>query len=170
MSDPIRALRTEREHLVKRIADIDSAIGAYEQWIKDVARLLPDGDSTTLAPSPSVPTQVGPDTHEAKSGNADLELTHEVPQTPIRDFERIAREIFNEIDEPVQRAEMLVLLQERGVIVHGKDPSNTIGTRFARMGDVINLKPYGFWLSSRDFEPAGYEAPARVSSTLIDTL
>ena len=78
--------------------------------------------------------------------------------TPLPVFEKMTLRMFAETDVPLPRGDAYARLQEMGVVVPGVEPPNTMTTRFSRMNEITNLKGHGYWLKSRPYPPAGYEA------------
>ena len=154
MENPIEALRAEREQLCARIAEIDKALSSYEAWEKKVSALLGH------LPYVKAPVAYTGDVPAAAHEKAEP-VKNKVVQTPIAEFQDMARKVLGEIDRPLQRAELWELLRDRGLVIDSNDPPNAIGTRLSRMPDVVNLKGYGFWLAARPYAAADHLPKAR---------
>lgn len=156
--DPVEALRREREALEQRIRDIDRAIQEYEAWAQRWRGVLlghTSREEPVLAAPPAepAPSVVGGSYGEA----ADPAPIFSKRSTPVAEFESKALDLLSEVGEPLNRSQFLEQIEERGVVIGGAEPKNTLSARLSRMREVTNLKGFGYWLRSRPYEPAGYQ-------------
>lgn len=161
MENPIEALRAEREQLCARIAEIDEALSSYEAWEKKVTALL---GHLPYVKAPVAYAGGMPVVTEDKAEP----VKDKVVQTPIAEFQDMARKVLAEIDRPLQRAELWDLLRNRGLVIDSSDPPNAIGTRLSRMPDVVNLKGFGFWLDARPYPEANHLPKAQEDGDFPD--
>ncbi|WP_340643984.1 hypothetical protein [Phenylobacterium sp.] len=67
-----------------------------------------------------------------------------------------AKEVLIEKGEPMYRAPLNAALEEKGIIIRGKDPLVVLSTMLWRMKDVVPFhKGVGYWPANTD-APAGY--------------
>lgn len=149
MENPIEALRAEREHLCARIEEIDEALALYGAWEKKMTALL---GHLPYVKAPVAYVRGMPDAPQDKAEP----VKDKVFQTPITEFQDMARKVMAETERPLQRAELWEILSDRGLVIDSKDPPNAIGTRLSRMPDVVNLKGFGFWLAARPYAEANH--------------
>jgi hypothetical protein len=147
--DKIEELRRERARLASRLKVVDEAIAAYAAW--------ETAASAALGSDPSLRTQHEPEAHVAQQ-------TQKRAATPMAEFTREAELVLREAERPLPRTSFLAALEDRGVVVGGADPRNTLSARLARLPDVINITGYGYWHKERPFPPAGYLSEERKSA------
>ncbi|MBL4598612.1 MAG: hypothetical protein JKX93_06535 [Rhizobiaceae bacterium] len=81
---------------------------------------------------------------------------------------RITQEILNEVNIPMPRSKILQALKDRGIVIGGSNPANTLGTTLGRNKDLfINLDGYGYWLITRDCPQVSYYAKDQDSSDVF---
>lgn len=75
------------------------------------------------------------------------------------DVAAAARQIIEEVGDPVPRADMLRLLAEKGIVIVGKDPEQVLSTMLWRMREkasIARVPTGGYWLAERPHSASGY--------------
>ncbi|MGY4233328.1 hypothetical protein ACVIIW_004482 [Bradyrhizobium sp. USDA 4449] len=71
---------------------------------------------------------------------------------------RLAQQIIRERGKPVTRRELMEALNQRGVVIRGKNPDMVLSTMMWRMPqDFIRLAGHGYWLRELPYLAAEYE-------------
>jgi len=84
---------------------------------------------------------------------------HAKNATP-KEVVQTTKEILGDANIPMPRSKILEALKERGIIIGGTNPANTLGTNLGRNKDIfVNIESYGYWLTKRDCSHAKYFAP-----------
>lgn len=138
--DVIAKLREEQQALRARISEIEVLIEEYANWERRVSNVV-------------LHTKV---TNEANDDDQ-RSITPDLPVTPMNKFEEAVLEALSKADHPRHRTELLADLKAMGIVVGGSDERNTLSARLTRMGDgITNIRGYGYWITGRPYEPAGY--------------
>lgn len=68
--------------------------------------------------------------------------------------------------KPIKRAELMKELNNRGIVLHGKNPTMVLSTMLWRMQDrFVRIPRFGYWFRDQPYEPAGY-VPGSIPNTL----
>lgn len=145
-------LTGERQKLQERIEKIEGMLQKYRDLESEAAKIFL---TDTAVPVFTGATHVYNNATPSASGEASTSM---VTPTPIPEYEQHLREILTATERPIQRSNLLKMLNERGVVVGGAKELNTLGTRLHRTDWVVNLKGHGYWLRDRGYGPAGHSA------------
>ena len=76
---------------------------------------------------------------------------------------RTARYLIGVRGEPISRPELLILLEQEGLRIHGADPLKVLSTMLWRMKDkVVNFSRVGYWLADEPWAPEGYDPKTEI--------
>lgn len=166
----IEKLRTERQRLVARLAEIDKILGQYEELQRIAESYL-----TTEMPHKHFSDsgyQQGV-SGETLGSRLNAEMPRVVDQhkskTPMAEFEKVVVEVLSETHEPLDRSALYKALMARDVVIGSPDERsdlNTLSARMSRMKEnIVNVTGFGYWLKERAFAPGGH-APQVIDATL----
>lgn len=79
-----------------------------------------------------------------------------IKSSPKRDVERVVREVLERRGEPTPTAEMLKLVNERGITIGGREPRWNLAAKLSRMEDVENIKGLGWRLKGHPLKMQNY--------------
>lgn len=131
-------LEAEKARLQQRLRAIESALAEHNRLEERMAAML-SSDPQDFVPVEKMPSR------KAASG----EQTRRGPSPEVAEFEAAVRDILMSATQPIDRVELLGMLESRGVQVGGQDPKNTLSSRMARMDGVSSKRGYGYWLAER---------------------
>ena len=131
-------LEAEKSRLQKRLHAIDSALAEYNRLEERMAAML-SGDPQDFVPVEKMPSRKAAPSEQTRRG----------PSPEVAEFEAAVRDILMSATQPIDRVELLGMLESRGVQVGGQDPKNTLSSRMARMDGVSSKRGYGYWLAER---------------------
>lgn len=153
----IARLRAEREALVARIGQIDNMLRQYDEWGREVERLLSltasiPQEATEPVTSAAAP-HLAPSVGEAPPRDTAPVMTRQRPsssgklaKTPMPEFEAAVVEVLRETGKPMDRVALYEALTERGVVIGsgGRDKDlNTLSARVYRMAQDPNNRISG---------------------------
>ncbi len=163
--DAITKLRQERAALAARLHQIDNILEKSDELQRLAMRLLPANYESL--PTADSPEEVLSDSvkqvavTEDTKPNAAKGKPSLASKTPMDIFEANVVDLLKQTDIPLDRADLYSQLVTRGVVIGSAGPKadlNALSARMSRMDGVVNIRGFGYWLVSRDFEPGGYTA------------
>jgi hypothetical protein len=167
--DEIERLRGEKNNLLQRLTEINEILSAHDKLIMRATALLggepqpmsSQGNTGTKYGRPDVPqTTIRPPRAAKNTGDdaSDSRPKRYRPSSPeVTNFERVVMAILSESHVPLDRHALLDAVMQRGIVVPGLDPKNTLGARMSRMNGVENVKGKGYWPKSRMLELSSNE-------------
>ncbi|MDP3861220.1 MAG: hypothetical protein Q8Q63_06505 [Phaeovulum sp.] len=141
----LERLKSERERLLKRLNELNAFLSEYDS-LEARAEALLSADAQDAVPVGGASTAPA----KRAQGGSPRSVSPEIER-----FEVATREILSAATTPLDRTNLLELLAERGVMVGGLDPKNTISARLSRMSGVSSARGIGYWLSQRAGELEG---------------
>lgn len=158
-------LKQERTKLLQRLTQIEEILRQQEDLDRKIALVLGADAADLVTGSTSNPTDGGsrtaPDAlppvilRDERLHNEQRNDARRSVSPSVREFEDMVVAILLAAKAPMDRRSLLQAVTERGYVVPGKDPQNTLGARMSRMSGVRNVKHpsgNGYWLTSRAAE------------------
>jgi hypothetical protein len=142
----IRNAERERDALA---AKVNAAVAQIEDWKREIARI--DQFVADWHRFAGVEPETAPQAPAAKA----VPKPRAVKNSTKEEVAKLTREMIEAHGAPINRAALLAMLRERGLVIEGGEPETVLSTMLWRMGaaaQIVHLKGVGYWTSEKDWE------------------
>lgn len=155
----LRNAMSRRERLAAEINKLQSQIDDLKrqrekaeafiaEWHEFAEKPLPDWFDE-IKPASADADETGAPKKQRTTGNSRKE-----------DVADATRKFLQDAQKPIERADLLAMLQTAGLKIEGASPDTVLSTMLWRTRDtygIVHLRGFGYWLKERPWGPAAYD-------------